>query len=265
MDAPRRPTALITGASSGIGFELAKLFAASHYDLILVSRSEDALNEIAEDLASKQGISCMVIAADLADPKAPETVWQMVEEAGLEVDILVNNAGFGLYGSFHETELERELDMIQLNIATLTELTKRALPGMLKRKRGRILNVASTAAFQPGPLMAVYYATKAYVLSFSEAIGEELAASGITVTALCPGPTESNFQVTANMGSSNMIKSWELPPATKVALAGFRGLMRGRRIVVPGFRNKVGIQAVRFTPRRVVTRIVQRLQRSIDE
>lgn len=260
MDPTQRPTVLITGASSGIGRELAKLFAVNHHDLVLVARSEGALNTLAEELTADNDVNCMVVAADLSDPDSVDVVWQMVEEAGLHIGTLVNCAGFGLFGPFHQTALETELQMIQLNVTALTEFTKRALPGMLASKQGRILNVASTAAFQPGPLMAVYYATKAYVLSFSEAIAEELSGTGVTVTTLCPGPTETGFQSAARLGGSGLVKGKKLPSAMHVALAGFRGLMRGKRIVVPGLANKIGVQAVRLTSRRMATRIVHRMQ-----
>ena len=176
------------------------------------------------------------------------------------VDILVNNAGFGTSGKFAQTDLHAELDMIGVNVAALTHLTKLFLGPMLERKRGRILNVASTAAFQPGPLMAVYYATKAYVLSFSEAIAEELTGTGVTVTALCPGPTATGFQQVANMGTEALLKLMRPVSSMEVARAGYRGMMRGKRIVIPGLKNKLGVQSLRVSPRAVAVKIVRALQ-----
>jgi len=251
-----KQTALITGASSGIGLDLAHLFAADGHDVVLVARSEGKLRDLARELEAKHGVKAHVLVADLAKSAAPREVF----ERAPAVDILVNNAGYGLTGKFAETELQTELDMIQVNIAALTHLTKLFLPPMLQRGRGRILNVASTAAFQPGPLMAVYYATKAYVLSFSDAIGEELRGTGVTVTALCPGPTATGFQKTAEMGSEALLKIMRPVSSMEVARAGYRGLMRGTRVVVPGVKNKIGVQSIRLTPRAVATRVVRALQ-----
>jgi uncharacterized protein len=249
-------TALITGASSGIGLDLAHLFAADGHDVVLVARSEGRLRALAQELEAKHGVKATVIVADLAQPDAPRQVF----ERAPAVDVLVNNAGFGTSGKFAETDLRTELEMIQVNIAALTHLTKLFLPRMLQRGRGRILNVASTAAFQPGPLMAVYYATKAYVLSFSDAIGEELRGTGVTVTALCPGPTATGFQQTAALGSEALLKIMRPVSSMEVARAGYRALMRGRRVVVPGMKNKLGVQSLRITPRALATRVVRALQ-----
>ena len=251
-----KQTALITGPSSGIGLDLAHLFAEDGHDVVLVARSEGKLRALAEELSSKHGIRATVIVADLAKPEAPREVFA----AAPPVDVLVNNAGYGLSGRFAETALRTELDMIQVNIAALTHLTKLFLPQMLERGRGRILNVASTASFQPGPLMAVYYATKAYVLSFSEAVAEELGGTGVTVTALCPGPTATGFQKTAQLGTETLLKLMKPVSSMDVARAGYRGLMRGQRVVIPGVKNKLGVQAIRVTPRRVATRVVRALQ-----
>ena len=187
-------TVLITGASSGIGYELTKLFARDRYNLVLVARSESKLQQIASELTQQFGVTVKFITKDLALSTSPIEIWQELQTEGIAIDILVNNAGFATYGLFTETELQAELNMMQLNMATLTHLTKLFLQEMFPRKTGKILNIASTAAFQPGPLMAVYYATKAYVLSFSEALANELQGTGITVTVLCPGPTASGFQ-----------------------------------------------------------------------
>ncbi len=251
-----KQTALITGASSGIGLDLAHLFAADGHDVVLVARSEGKLRELAKELEAKHGIQATVIAADLAKPDAPQQIFVIAPQ----IDVLVNNAGFGTSGKFAETELRAELEMIQVNVTALTHLTKLFLPQMLERKRGRILNLASTASFQPGPLMAVYYATKAYVLSFSEAIAEELSGTGVTVTALCPGPTATGFQKTADLGSEALLKVMKPVSSMEVARAGYNAMMRGRRVVIPGVKNKIGVQSIRVTPRVVVTKVVRALQ-----
>jgi len=251
-----KQTVLITGASSGIGLDLAHLFAADGHDVVLVARSEDKLRELAKELETKHGIQAHVIAADLAKPDAPRQIF----ERAPAVDVLVNNAGFGVSGALAETDLRAELDMIQVNIAALTHLTKLFLGPMLQRGLGRILNVASTAAFQPGPFMAVYYASKAYVLSFSEAIAEELRGSGVSVTVLCPGPTATGFQKAANMSTEALLRVMRPVSSMDVARAGYRALMRGRRVVIPGVKNKIGVQSLRVSPRAVVTRVVRALQ-----
>ena len=249
-------TALITGASSGIGLDLARVFAEDGHDVVLVARSEAKLRELAAELSSKHGVAATVIVADLSQPDAARHVFA----AAPPVDVLVNNAGHGITGKFAETALATELDMIQVNITALTHLTKLFLPQMLERKRGRILNVASTAAFQPGPLMAVYYATKAYVLSFSEAIAEELSGTGVTVSALCPGPTATGFQRAAKMSTEALLKVMKPVSSMEVARAGYRGLMSGKRVIIPGWKNKVGVQSLRVSPRLVATKVVRALQ-----
>ena len=192
-------TVLVTGASSGIGLELAKCFAADGCRLVLVSRKGIVLEALATELRKAHKIQAQVITADLAQPESPTRLLAHLQNAGLKVDVLVNNAAFGAQGKFVELPLGRQLEMLQVNMTTLTHLTGLLLPGMVERRRGGVLNVASTAAFQPGPGMAIYYATKAYVLSFSEALAEELAGTGVTVTAVCPGPTATNFGTAANM------------------------------------------------------------------
>ncbi|MEW4305780.1 SDR family NAD(P)-dependent oxidoreductase [Rossellomorea marisflavi] len=250
-------TALITGASSGIGLELAKLFAKDGYDLVLVARSEGKLNQLKGELEEQYGIRGTVIAMDLGKP---EEAYRLKEELkGVEIDVLLNNAGFGLYGAFDETDLEDELSMIDINIKALTALTKLFLPEMKERGRGRIMNVASSAAFQPGPLMAVYYATKSYVLSLTEALENELKGSGVTVTALCPGPTETGFKSRANLGESKLFKSGVMDVQT-VARIGYDGLMRGKTIVILGFKNKLLANSIRFIPRKWVTATVRNVQ-----
>jgi short-subunit dehydrogenase len=254
-----KQTVLITGASSGIGEELARLFARDGFDLILVARSGDKLTKLASELEEKHRIRVKTIAKDLGERNAPREVHEEVKKEGLTVDILVNNAGFGLYGEFIHTDLEQELNMIDLNVRALTELTKLFLPGMVERKQGGILNVSSAAAFQPGPLLAVYYATKAYVLHFSEALANELEGTGVTVTALCPGPTATNFSQRAGLVASKLFDSGVMDVKT-VAKAGYRGFILGKPVVIPGFRNRLLTFSVRLIPRRLVTKIVRMMQ-----
>jgi uncharacterized protein len=244
-------TALVTGASGGIGLEIARCLARDGYDLVLVARSGDKLQALADELGGAR-----VLAADLSDPGAAAKVAAEVPS----VDVLVNNAGVGDFGPFVDADLDRVLAMLQLNVVALTQLTRIYLPAMVERRSGRVLNVASTAAFQPGPLMAVYYATKAYVLSFSEALAEELRGTGVTVTALCPGPTRSGFQAAAEMEESRLVRGRKLPSSQQVAEAGVRAMHRGRAIVIPGVGNKLLAQSVRFGPRALVRRIVKALQ-----
>lgn len=253
-----RPSCLITGASAGIGYELARVFAEKGYDEILIARQQPALSRVAERLSAEYGISVTVIPADLAHPDSAREIHNEVKRRGLRVDILVQNAGFGVFGPFAETSLKDEMDMIQVHIASLTVLTKLVLHDMLARKSGRILNVASTAAFQPGPGMAIYYATKAYLLSFSEAISNELQRTGVTVSVLCPGPTRTGFQEKAGMEHAIVAKVGMMDAAT-VARAGYNGMMRGRAVIVPGLVNNLLVFAVRFVPRSVVRWCVRRL------
>jgi short-subunit dehydrogenase len=257
-------TALITGASTGIGYALSRLFAADRHNLVLVARQEQRLTQVADDLQREFGISIKVIVADLSRPEAPQTIVDTVRTASLPIEYLVNNAGIGLGGKFADTDLMVELDMMQLNMGALVHLTKLFLPDMLSRRSGRIMNVASTAAFQPGPLMAVYYATKAFVLSFSEAIANELKGTGVTVTALCPGPTESEFQKRAHIENTRLIKGKLMGWMTAEAVAkiGYAGLMHGKRLVIPGLINKLGVQSVRISPRVATAQVARLLQES---
>lgn len=257
-----RTTALITGASTGIGLELAREFAARGHDLVLVARHRDALEAIAGALEGKFGISATVIPADLSDPEAPQTLFDTLQSQAVHVDYLVNNAGFGLGGEFVDTDMDRELDMVQVNISALMSLTKLFLPHMIRQKSGRIMQVASIAAFQPGPLMAVYYASKAFVLSFSQALAEELRDTGVTVTALCPGPTATNFAETAGISNSRVFANAGVARADDVARYGYAAMMRGERIAIPSVRDRIMVQTQRLTPRAMVTRIVRKLQES---
>lgn len=251
----QRLTALVTGGSGGIGLEIAKVLARKGFDLVLVSRNRDTLEAASSQLEGSHGIKAHVFAADLRYAEAPESIFDFLHNENIPIAILVNNAGFGLGGEFSETDLERELDMIQVNIGALTHLTKLFLPEMIKRKSGRVLNVASTAAFLPGPLMAVYYATKAYVLSFSEALAEELRDSGVTVTALCPGPTRTDFAEAAKVTRSRIFNAFGIADAADVAEYGVSAMMHGRRVAIPGIKNKILAQANRFAPRAITARV----------
>ncbi len=252
--------ALITGGSGGIGYELARTAAADGYDLLLVARSADKLKEIAEEMTDNFRVNVQIITQDLSKPGAAQKVYDEASGMDGHVEILINNAGFATYGPFLETELEPELSMMQVNMVALTHLTKLFLPALVSRGSGKIMNVASTAAFQPGPLMAVYYATKAYVLSFSEALAEELSDSGVTVTALCPGPTETGFQSRADMEDSKLVSGRDIMSAEEVAQQGYKAMMDGRRVFIPGTMNKLMAASVRFTPRKMVTSIVKKMQ-----
>ncbi len=252
-------TVLITGASSGIGLELAKLFAADKSDLVLVARSQEKLDHLATQLRDEHHVQVRVLSRDLVDPQSPRDIFEVLAAEGVTVDVLVNNAGFAAGGPVVDVPLEKLLDTISLNIAALTHLTRLFLPGMLQRRSGGILNIASTAAFQPGPYLAVYYATKAYALSFTEALAEEAIGTGVRVTCLCPGPTTTGFAAVAEV-ESKLLFRLGTSDAKTVAQAGHRGFRRGRVVVVPGFRNKLLAAAVRFTPRVVVRKITKRLQ-----
>lgn len=251
-------TALITGASSGIGRALAEEFARDRYDLVLAARSVDRMQAQSRELAQRHGVRVTVIGVDLQDPGGAAQLHAEVGSRGLTISALVNNVGYGTFGEFKDSALAPELAMMQLNMATLVALTKRFMPDLLAT-RGKILNTASTAAFQPGPYMAVYYASKAFVLSFSEALAEELKSTGVTVTALCPGPTASGFQDKAQMHDSALVKGRQLPTAEAVAKAGYRAMQRGQRVFIPGAMNWLMAQAPRFTPRRLTTSIVRTL------
>jgi short-subunit dehydrogenase len=246
-------TVLITGASGGIGYELAKLFARDHHNLVLVARSADKLAQVATELQA-HGITVKTIALDLAAPPAPKFLFDQVQREGVIIDVLINNAGFGIFGEFAQMPEQEILGQIDLNIRALTELTRLFLPAMVKRRSGRIMNVASTAAFQPGPLIAVYYATKAYVLSFSEAIANELRHSGVTVTCFCPGATHTDFARRAGIENSRVFKLGAMS-AEKVALDGYRAVMEGRTLAVSGVHNWVVAQANRLAPRKMATAV----------
>ncbi|MFV8755852.1 SDR family NAD(P)-dependent oxidoreductase [Nannocystaceae bacterium ST9] len=240
-------TALITGASSGIGLELARLFAADGHDLVLVARRRDKLEALAAELA-KPGLTIEIIDADLEDPAAPAALIQRLDRQGVAIDYLVNNAGFGSQGKFWTLPRERELAMIDLNCRALVELTHRVVPGMIGRGFGRVLNIASTAAFQPGPYMATYYASKAFVLHFSEALAHELRDTQVRVTAHCPGATATGFAEVAAIGHTKLFSAGVADPA-KVARHAYRAMQRGRVVAIQGPMNWLAAFAIRFTPR----------------
>jgi len=252
-------TALITGASGGIGYELAKLFARDHHDLVLVARSAGKLTQVADELRREFGILAKAVPLDLTAASAPQFLFDELQRKGIAVDTLVNNAGYGVLSEFAKVSLEDNLGQIQLNITALTHLTKLFLGPMIEHRSGKILNVASTAGFQPGPLMSVYYATKAYVISFSEALANELQGSGVTVTCLCPGATDTGFQRRAGLENTLLFKKLRPMDAKRVARDGYRGLMAGKVIVISGFRNWLLAESVRFSPRRLVTAVSRKV------
>ena len=253
-------TALITGASNGIGLELAKIHASKNDNLVLVARSTARLEELKTALEKEFGIRVHVIAKDLSEPTSAQEVYDETTKLGLRIDYLINNAGFGDFGLFAETDWTKTLRMINLNITTLTHLSKLFVMDMVKRGSGKIMNVASTAAFQSGPTMAVYYATKAFVLSFSEALDNEVRNTGVTVTTLCPGPTESGFQAAAAMEESAMVKGKKLPSSKSVAAYGYAAMMKGTTIAIHGLMNRILATSVRFMPRALVVKVTRSLQ-----
>ena len=254
--AARAGSVLVTGATSGIGYALAKLFARDGHDLVLVARSRERLEEIGKELGGPAGIAPKLIPKDLSRPRAAEEIFDELRRASIPIGVLVNCAGFGTYGPFVETDIAAEREMMELNMVALTELTKLAVRQMIRRGEGRILNVASTAAFQPGPRMSVYYATKAYVLSFSEALSNELGGTGVTVSTLCPGPTRTGFGGRARMERARVYRTGVMDAAA-VAEAGYRGLKKGRAVIIPGLRNKLMALAARLGPRRLVVAVAR--------
>jgi hypothetical protein len=253
--------ALVTGASAGIGKELSKLFAADGHDLVLVARRRERLDALADELRGAHGIDPLVIAADLADPSSPGRIHAELERAGVEVEFLVNCAGFGTNGAFVEQELARQMAEIQVNVVSLVALTRLLLPGMVTRGRGRILNIGSTAGFQPGPYMAVYYATKAFVNHFTEGLGYELDGTGVTATVSCPGATDTEFGAVAGNDKSRLFRMGA-QDAPSVAKQAYRAMLKGRPVVVHGLKNKLGVQALRFGPRSVIRSMAASLNRS---
>jgi short-subunit dehydrogenase len=251
---------LVTGASGGIGVDLAECFAKGGYDVIVTARSEGALQEVAARLSRQHGVKATAIANDLMAIGGGQRLAEKIAQQGLTVDVLVNNAGYGHAGPFTSSDLMTQVGMIDLNVRALVELTHLYWDGMLKRGSGGVLNVASTAAFQPGPLMAVYYASKAFVLSFSEALWEEARGSGVKVSCLCPGPTVSGFRERAGTGKTMLAAVSKAAPSMPVAEAGYRGFLKNSRVVITGARNRVMAELVPFLPRRTLLRIVKQIQ-----
>jgi len=257
MSAANPETVLVTGASSGIGLELARCFAGDGSRMILVARNTPALEELAGELRRDFEVEAIVLTADLSRPESPGNIFSELKGRGIVVDVLVNNAGFGAHGRFSELPLQRQLEMIQVNVAALTELTGRFLPGMVERRHGGVLNVASVAGFVPGPGMAVYYASKAFVLSFSEALAGELAGTGVKVMALCPGPTKTNFFKVAHVNDAQLVRVADMT-AKAVAVQGHRAFRGGRVVTVSGWRNRLLVLLIRLLPRVLVRGIVKR-------
>lgn len=251
-------TTLITGATSGIGYELAKKYATDGYHLVLVARTQFKLEHMAQEFADTYNIDVHIIPADLSDPDTPQHIYAYTKQHNIHIDVLVNNAGFGTSGAFAQTNLSTELDMITINISALTELSKLFVEDMLREQHGHIVNIASTAAFQPGPYMAVYYATKSYVLHFGEALREELRGTGVYVTTVCPGPTKTNFENAADMEFSQSLRVMDVEEAIDIAYTDIRNK---KNISIIGQRNKILAWSTRFVPYSLLTKIVARLQR----
>lgn len=258
----RKGWAMVTGASSGIGKGLCEEFAKDGYNLVLAARGVAKMEALAGELRQRYGIEAIVIGCDLESNAGASELHAEVKRRGIALSALANNAGYGTFVEFRESALAPDLAMMQLNMNTVVALTKLFLPDLIAA-RGKVLNTASTAAFQPGPYMAVYFATKAFVLSFSEAIASELDGTGVTVTALCPGPTASGFQDKSDMGKSRLVKGKKLPTSAEVAAAGYRAMKKGQRVFIPGAMNWLMAQSVRFTPRSWVTGLVKHLSRPV--
>lgn len=256
-----KKTALITGASKGIGKELAIIFAQNNINLVLTARSNDILSEFKEYLESNYSISVLVVVKDLCSASSAQELFSEIKDNQIEIDYLVNNAGFGDYGSFADTAWERYESMISLNVTTLTHLSHLFITDWKGRKSGRILNVASTAAFQPGPMMAVYFATKAFVLNLSEAVGQELKNDNISITTLCPGPTHTSFGAESKMNASDVVKNVKIANAKDVAALGYKSMMKGKPTVIHGSVNKLAPFAIRFMPRKWITKLSEIVMR----
>ncbi len=256
-----KKTALITGASGGLGLSFVNLFASDGYDLVLVARNGARLEEIKKDIEEKYGIRVTVIAKDLCSPDGPQEVYEATQNEGINIDVLVNNAGFGDFGEFYKSDISKQIRMLDLNCKALMHLCHLYLPKMIEQKSGNILNVDSIAAFQPGPLMSVYYATKAFVLSFSQALTRELKGTGVKVTALCPGPIRTNFDNAADLGESGLFKNLKVWDPDTVAQFGYKNMKKGKSLCVCGFLNKIIVFANRFAPRSLVRNMVYNIQK----
>ena len=254
------PTALITGASTGIGRDFARLCARDGYDLVLTARSQPDLEALASEVRGQTGRGVLVLPKDLADPAAPEQLFQELNRADLSVEVLINNAGFGLLGRFWELDTREQVNMIQVNITALTELTRLFLPGFIERRGGAILNVASTAAFQPGPLMSVYYASKSYVVSFSRAIHNEASDFGVRVTCLCPGPTQTEFHKRAGASNTKLFTAARMMESAEVARIGWNALKAGKPLVIAGGLNRMMAFLTRFAPTQFTASMARRVQ-----
>ncbi len=253
-------TALITGASAGIGLEFAKIFAKEKYDLVITARNETKLNELANEIKNNHNVNVKVIAKDLSKQNAGEEIFDILKNESIVTDVLINNAGFGVFDNYWNVELQDEKNMLQVNIMALAELTNLFAKDMVNRGGGKILNVASTAAFQPGPTMAGYYASKAFVLSYSQAVDFELRKKGVQVSTLCPGPTITEFQIRANMEDLNLFKKGFTMSAEEVAQIGYNGLMKGKPVIIAGAMNKISAMSSKISPSKVSMKIVNWLQ-----
>mgnify|MGYP000473160849 CR=1 FL=1 len=251
-------TALVTGAASGLGAEFAVLLAKDSYNLVLVDVDGNNLRDVKERVQKTYNVHIKVIEKDLSEPNVAQDIFESIN--GISLDVLINNAGFGLFGPFCDTEWHRESEMLFLHINTTTQLTKLALKIMLKQGYGKILNVSSLAAFQPGPLMSIYYASKAYILSFSEAIANVVKHTGVTVTVLCPGQTKTSFQATVSKSSLQNQNHFKMACPLRVAKYGYDSMLKGKTVVVPGRVNKFLALISRFIPRNTATSIVRRIQ-----
>jgi len=254
-----KKTALITGASNGIGLELAKIHASKGGDLVLVARNKSKLDELKTELEKQFKVSVYTIGKDLSVTKSAQEIYDETNDQNIQVDYLINNAGFGDFGMFAETDWNKELKMINLNITTLTLFTKLYLQDMVTRRSGKIMNVASTASFQPGPTMAVYCATKAYVLSFTEAVSNEVSDKGVSIIALCPGATETGFQAAGGLDESKLFKDKKLPTAKEVAEYGYSSMVKGKTVAIHGIMNYIMSNSIRFIPRALVLKVSRKI------
>lgn len=256
-----KKTALITGASCGLGHSFAHVFAREGYDLVLVARNGERLEEIKSEIEEKYGVKATAIAKDLCETESAKEIYVATQSAGIDIDVLVNNAGSGDFGEFYKCDLSKQIRMVELNCIALMELCRYYLPAMVERGRGNVLNVDSIAAFQPGPLMSVYYATKAFVFSFSQALTRELKGSGVKVMALCPGPIRTNFDVAANFGESGLFKNLKVWSPEVVAEFGYKNMKKGKSYCVLGLMNKLMVFSTRLAPRSLVRETVYQIQK----